>query len=112
MVDILGNIKNNLGTIGAGVGGVVAGGALGYLAGSAASSSRKSSGIKRRKRKTSSNGRKRRTPRTAGKGKDTSRKRIRYTKNGQPYVIMASGKAKFIKKKGARRSHKTKGGRY
>lgn len=54
----------------------------------------------------------RRTPRTAGKGKDRSTKRIRYTKNGQPYILLKSGKAKFIKKKSAKLSHKRKGGRY
>lgn len=50
--------------------------------------------------------------RTAGKGKDRSTKRIRMTKNGQPYVILASGKARFIKKSSAKRSRKLKGGRY
>jgi hypothetical protein len=50
--------------------------------------------------------------RTAGKGKDRSTRRIRMTKNGQPYVIMASGKARFISKKSARLSRKRKGGRY
>lgn len=54
----------------------------------------------------------RRTPHTAGKGKDRSTKRIRYTKNGQPYIILRSGKARFLKKSSARRSHKQKGGRY
>jgi hypothetical protein len=54
----------------------------------------------------------RRTPRTAGRGRDRSTRRIRYTKKGQPYVIMSSGKARFIKKSGARRSHHIKGGRY
>jgi hypothetical protein len=34
------------------------------------------------------------------------------TKNGQPYVLMASGKARFIKKRGASSSRKRKGGRY
>ena len=57
-------------------------------------------------------GRHRHTPRTAGRGKDTSTRRIRYTKKGQPYIIMKSGKARFIKKSGAKRSHKQKGGRY
>ena len=52
------------------------------------------------------------TPHTAGKRKDTSHKRIRYTKKGQPYIILKSGKARFIKKKSARMSHKRKGGRY
>ncbi len=67
------------------------------------------------KRTKSSNGRRKRkrtTPRTAGKGKDTSTRRIRHTKNGQPYVILRSGKARFIKKSSARRSRKLKGGRY
>lgn len=78
---------------------------------------RKSSTSKRRKKRngykaTHKRRRNRYTPHTAGKRKDTSHRRIRYTKNGQPYVIMASGKARFIKKKGARTSHRRKGGRY
>jgi len=52
------------------------------------------------------------TPRTAGKGRDTSTRRIRHTSNGQPYVIMASGKARFISKKSAKSSRKRAGGRY
>lgn len=59
----------------------------------------------RRKKKT-------KYPRTAGKRKDTSTRRIRMTKNGQPYIILKSGKARFIKKSSARRSRKLKGGRY
>jgi len=50
--------------------------------------------------------------RTAGKRKDKSTRRIRMTKNGQPYVILKSGKARFIKKTSARSSRKRKGGRY
>jgi len=50
--------------------------------------------------------------RTAGKRKDTSTRRIRMTKNGQPYIILRSGKARFIKKSSAKRSRKLKGGRY
>ena len=50
--------------------------------------------------------------RTAGKAKDRSTRRIRMTKNGQPYVILKSGKARFIKKSSARLSRKRKGGRY
>jgi hypothetical protein len=55
---------------------------------------------------------KQRYPHTAGKRKDRSRKRIRFTKNNQPYVILASGKARFISKKSARISRKRTGGRY
>lgn len=54
----------------------------------------------------------RQSPYTAGARKDRSRRRIRYTKNGQPYVLTARGKAKFIKKSSAKRSRKRKGGRY
>ena len=52
------------------------------------------------------------SPHTAGKRKDTSHKRIRYTKNGQPYIILGNGKARFISKRGAKQSHKRAGGRY
>lgn len=54
----------------------------------------------------------RRTPYTAGKRKDRSHRRIRYTKKGQPYIIKGDGRARFIKKSGAKRSHRQKGGRY
>jgi hypothetical protein len=115
MVNVTNFIKQNLGTIGAGVGGAALGGVVGYAAGSAGSSKkRKRRRVKARTRRTRSSTYKRvrRTPRTAGKRKDTSHRRIRYTKNGQPYVILGSGKARFIKKTGARRSHRKKGGRY
>lgn len=69
---------------------------------------KKSSSKRSKKRK----GNNRKTPRTAGKGKDRSTKRIRYTKRGQPYVIMRNGRARFIKRSSARVSHKLKGGRY
>jgi hypothetical protein len=113
-------IKSNIGAIAAGAGGLAVGGAIGALAVSATKTKkkttrRKSKTVSRRTRKKTHSRRRtsgRKTPRTAGKGKDTSHKRIRYTKKGQPYVIMASGKARFIKKSSAKKSHKTKGGRY
>lgn len=55
---------------------------------------------------------KQRRPYTAGKGKDTSTRRIRFTKNNQPYVILKSGKARFIKKSSVARMRKRKGGKY
>lgn len=70
-------------------------------------SRKKRSARRNRRRKRS-----RRTPYTARKRKDRSHKRIRYTKTGQPYIIMASGKARFISKRGAKMSRKRKGGRY
>jgi len=102
------------------VGGAIVGGALtGAVVGAVRSRAprrRKASRKKSKPRKVASKRRKkRRSPkyaRTAGKRKDTSTKRIRMTKNGQPYVILASGKARFIKKSSARASRKRKGGRY
>jgi hypothetical protein len=41
-----------------------------------------------------------------------SHKQIHYTKNGQPYIILPSGKARFIKKSSSRRMKKRKGGYY
>jgi len=72
---------------------------------------RKSSASKRKKTRKSSK-RKYSYARTAGKGKDRSTRRIRMTKNGQPYIILKSGKARFISKASARASRKGKGGRY
>ena len=110
-------LKSNIGTIGAGIGGAALGGAVGLFASRKSSSSasrkrkkRKNSYVRKKHNRTKRRGR--RTPRTAGKRKDTSHKRIRYTKKGQPYVIMGNGRARFIKKSGAKRSHKQKGGRY
>jgi hypothetical protein len=116
-------IKDNIGVIGAGVGGVALGATVGALAANANSVSTKSKSTKRKSRRKSVTHRKKRKARThrrrkpryartAGKRKDTSHKRIRQTKNGQPYIILASGKARFIKKSSARQSRKRKGGRY
>ena len=65
---------------------------------------------KRRRKIISRKGRQ--TPYTARGGKDRSTRRIRHTKHGQPYIILRSGKARFIKKSSAKRSRKMKGGRY
>lgn len=95
--------------------GVAVGGVAGAVVGSAVSKRKKTKRKSKttRKRNTNSKRKKgRRKPRTAGKRKDRSTKRIRYTKKGQPYVLMASGKARFIKKSSAKNSHKRKGGRY
>lgn len=67
---------------------------------------RKSSSKRRKKRKTTcpSRRKKRRNiPRT-------SNKKIKFTKNGQPYVILKSGKARFIKRSSAKLAKKRKGG--
>lgn len=77
-------------------------------------SKRKVSKAKPRKRKSTSKKRKskQKKPYTARKGKDTSTRRIRFTKNNQPYVILKSGKARFIKKSSVARMRKIKGGKY
>ena len=108
-------IKSNLGTIGIGAGGAIVGGILGYAAGS-----RRAKSPKRRTRRTKNKStrsrsriyRKQKKPYTARKHKDTSTRRIRYTKNNQPYVILANGRARFIKKKSVKNSRKRSGGRY
>lgn len=75
--------------------------------------SRKSKRLHSRKRHHShSHRRRRRTPRTAGKRRDTSHRRIRYTKRGQPYIIQGNGKARFISNRSAKVSRKRKGGKY
>jgi hypothetical protein len=53
-----------------------------------------------------------RKPHTAGKRSDTSHRRIRYTKNNQPYIILRNGRARFISKKSVSSSRKRKGGKY
>lgn len=39
-------------------------------------------------------------------------KQIHFTKNGQPYILLSSGKARFIKRTSVRRRRKLKGGFY
>jgi len=107
--------KHIVGYSGAALAGLVAGGTIGYLAGKTKrkykSSARK---YARRKKKVHNNSRtrKQRKPYTAGKRRDTSHRRIRYTKNNQPYIILASGKARFIKRSSVRNRRNRKGGTY
>lgn len=103
--------------VAAGIGGAVAGATLtgaGIAIASAVKKKRRKSPAKKRSKARKSSKRKKspKYARTAGKRKDTSKRRIRMTKNGQPYVILASGKARFISKKSASASRKRKGGRY
>lgn len=102
--------------IAAGIGGAIAGAAITgtgiAIASSVKKKRRKSSSKKRKSTSRKKRSRSTKYARTAGKRKDTSTRRIRMTKNGQPYVILASGKARFISKKSAKASRKRKGGRY
>lgn len=110
------DVKSHIGEIAAGAigftGGALVGGVTGYALGKSSSRKKRKSKRKTSRKRNSKTRRKRYSPYTAGKGKDRSTKRIRFTKTGQPYVIMSSGKARFIKKSSARNSRKRKGGRY
>lgn len=105
MANVTTFIKENIGTIGAGVGGLALGGTVGYLAGRASNKRKKS------KRRAKSKSSRKRSHSYKGH-KYTSHRRIHYTKTGQPYLILASGKARFISKKSARVRRKRKGGTY
>jgi hypothetical protein len=73
---------------------------------------RKARKTKSKTRRKVSKKTKQRQPYTAGKRRDTSTRRIRFTKNNQPYIILKSGKARFIKKASVARMRKQKGGKY
>lgn len=104
----VGKYTTALGYVGAGMGGAALGGLVGFAAGRSSRRKKARKGARTRR----SAPRKKYYPYTAGKRKDTSHRRIRFTKNGQPYIIMASGKARFIKRSSMKRSRKLSGGRY
>lgn len=115
--DVKGFIANNKTTLIAGSVGLLTG--AGVVAGAVALGSRKKSKKRKpnkskskRKKSSKSSGRGDKRRRKNGKSRKTSLKRIHRTKTGQPYIILASGKARFIKKSSARASRKRKGGRY
>lgn len=90
-------------------------GATGLIAGAKAIRKRRKKKSKTRKKKAPTRRRKaskkRKTKRTTNRTKRSrSSKRIRKTKNGQPYIILPNGRAKFISKKSARIRKKRKGG--
>lgn len=116
----LGDLSIAQKTVGAAVLGVTA---VGIGAGivAAVKKRKKNNGRKRRRKKEARRRRKRKGKkvkhRTSPRGKLTRHrhrgtKQIHYTKNRQPYIILASGKARFIKKSSARTSRRRKGGRY
>jgi len=118
--EIIDYLQANTGKVlaGAGIlaGTAVVGGAVGYAI---AKRKTKKKAKKKKKSKVRASGKRKRKrqssgsyARTAGKRRDRSTKRIRMTKTGQPYVILANGRARFIKKSSAKASRKRKGGRY
>ena len=94
-------------------GGVLATGAVVQIIRKKRSSSRKTKKkVSRSSKKKSSTRRKVSKKGKHHKGKHRGSKAIHMTKKGQPYIILASGKARFIKKSSASRMRKLKGGRY
>jgi Flp pilus assembly protein TadB len=99
--------------VGAGLGAATIGGlgvaTAAYLVSKKRAKSRKKSSSHSRSTKRS------RSKKSSSKSKHhkyTSHRRIHRTKTGQPYIILASGKARFISKKSARLDRKRKGGKY
>lgn len=64
----------------------------------------------RSKRKRTKKAKSRNTRKSKKKTTKSSRKKIKYTKTGQPYILLASGKSRFISKKSAETRKKRKGG--
>jgi len=62
------------------------------------------------KRRTRKVGRPKGKRRKFGLRKAVRSKKILTTKNGQPYIILANGRARFIRKSSARSARKRKGG--
>jgi Flp pilus assembly protein TadB len=108
-------------TAAAGLGGVALGGVIGAAIVRKSSKRTRKSNRKHNKSKKSNARNKNKTrkikgrrhsPHTAGKNKDRSHRRIRYTSKGQPYIIQGNGRARFISMRSASSSHKRKGGKY
>jgi len=100
------------GSAGALIGGAVVGTSFAVANRKKSRKRKRSKASSKRKKSFKSKGRGARRRRKNGKSRKTSLKRIHRTKTGQPYIILASGKAKFIKKSSARKSRRRKGGRY
>lgn len=109
--------KSTIGIVGVGVGGAVVGSVLGYAVAKKSSStkrksksrsSRKGNGRSRDRKYISKQKHEQRYLKSHPKRKKTgkyykSRKgKVKYTKKGQPYILLKSGKARFIKKKNKR----------
>lgn len=98
------------GGTGLALGAVVGAGTVAALGGSSSRKSKKRKST--RSRKKTSKRRNKRKYYPEPRGKRYSRRKIRTTKSGQPYIILASGKARFISKRSARISKRRKGGKY
>lgn len=101
-------ISNNMGKIAVGAGVAAIGGGLVGAALVGTSRKKKTSRGRKRDRKFISKQKHERRYKRKTKGKrykskkrksSTRSKGVKYTKNGQPYIILSSGKAKFIKGK-------------
>lgn len=79
---------------------------------SSSKKSKKKSKSKKRSSKRASRSRSKRSRAGSHARSGRSSKQIHYTKNDQPYVIMANGRARFIKKKSGLNRRKRSGGYY
>ena len=106
----IGDLLKDHPAISAGIGGAVIGAGAVAIAGAVRRRRKKVKRAPRRKT-TRKKVRKKSTRKTAKRRtKKQSRKKIRFTKNGQPFIILPSGKARFISKKSARIRKKRRGG--
>lgn len=99
------------------VGGLVGGAAIGVTGAGIVNIIGKAVKKRKAKKKSTTTRRKttkRKTKKTTRKStkpkRYSSNKKIRHTKNGQPYIILPSGKARFISKKSEKLRKKRKGG--
>lgn len=76
------------------------------------SSKAKKSTSKTRKSKSKSRSKNTKKKRKTTKSKRSPKNKIKHTKTGQPYIILPSGKARFISKKSEKLRKKRKGGYY
>ena len=108
-----GLITANSNAIIAGAAGLAVGGVLGATA--VAVSRRKKTKKRSKSSKRTRNSKKsRKSNYKRKKHKRVSRgsRKIRYTKNNQPYIILRNGRARFISKRSAKQSKRRKGGYY
>lgn len=98
-------------------GGVLAGGTVVQIVRNrskkrAASKTKNKTSSKTKKTKSSNRKRKSNKSKKNKSGSKSSRGKIKHTKKGQPYIILPSGKARFISKKSEKARKKRKGGYY
>lgn len=97
-----------------GIAGVTALGGIATIVRAKRRKTRKKAKSKRKTRKTTKRKTRKKTKKSCRSRRvvKSRSKRIRLTKNGQPYIILSNGRARFIKRSSASRRRKLKGGYY